>query len=122
MLYDVRYSDGNVTLDAVYALVLGKGRNGFLQVNGVVKKDGHKSNVDRIYYFNFEKNEKVGVYKVKIFREKISTSDTTNSQLFHSRFLPDKPGEDVYIKASNIEDNIYFIEGFSSPYFMCTEN
>lgn len=120
VLYDVHYIDGNVTLDASYALVLGKGRNGFLQINGVVKKDGHKSNVDRIYYFNYEKNEKVGVYKVKFFREKIRASDTTNTQLFHSNFLPDKPGEEVYIKASYIEYNVYFIEGFSSPYFMCT--
>ncbi|MDS1916212.1 hypothetical protein QSI79_23255 [Enterobacter asburiae] len=119
VVYDVYDGEKKYTLDALYVLAIDSKSKGFLHISGVMKSEGKKEDLDRTYSFNYKNNEKIGVYGIKIFKEKISTYDTINNNFFHTYFLPDKPGEELYIKASSPEQGLYLFEGFSYPFFMC---
>ncbi|HFS8112842.1 TPA: hypothetical protein ACH2I9_004200 [Enterobacter asburiae] len=120
---DVRYDvfeDGEQhTLDALYVLALGTKKQGFLHITGVLNSKGKKVDIDRTYNFTLKKNGKVGLYGIQIFKEKVSSYDDVDSDFFHTYFLPDKPGEELYIKASSPDTGLYLFEGFSYPFFMC---
>jgi hypothetical protein len=118
--YDV-YADGQQhTLDALYVLVVDARNKGFLHITGVLNSEGKKKDIDRTYSFTFKKNEKVGLYGIKILNEKVSLYDGVDSNYFHAYFSPYKPGDDLYIKASSPDEGLYFFQGFSYPFFMCT--
>lgn len=121
---DVRYNvydDGEQhSLDALYVLAMNAKNQGFLHITGVINHNGKKENIDRTYNFTFKKNGKVGLYSIQIFKEKVSLYDSVDSGFFHTYFLPDRPGEDLYIKASSPDKGLYFFEGFSYPFFMCS--
>ncbi|ELE9247844.1 hypothetical protein RM352_004280 [Enterobacter kobei] len=118
--YDVFEEGQQHTLDALYVLALGARNQGFLHITGVLSSKGKKEDIDRTYSFTFKKNGKVGLYGIQIFKEKVSAYDGVDSNFFHTYFLPDKPGEELYIKASSPDNGLYLFEGFSYPFFMCT--
>lgn len=118
--YDVFEEDEHHTLDALYVFALGARNQGFLHITGVLNSKSKKKDIDRTYSFTFKKNGKVGLYGIQIFKEKVSAYDGVDSAFFHTYFLPDKPGEELYIKASSPDGDLYLFEGFSYPFFMCT--
>ncbi|EMJ5884531.1 hypothetical protein RVX78_004591 [Enterobacter cloacae] len=118
--YDV-YEEGELhTLDALYVLAVGPRNQGFLHITGVLNSKGKKKDIDRTYSFTFKENGKVGLYGIQIFKEKVSSYDGVDSNIFHDYFLPDKPGEELYIKASSPDGGLYLFQGFSYSFFMCT--
>jgi|SRR5690606_4337188 len=118
--YDVFEEGKQHTLDALYVLALGTRNQGFLHITGVLNSKGKKEDIDRTYNFTFKKNGEVGLYGIKIFKEKVSSYDGVDSNFFHTYFLPDRPGEDLYIKAISPDNGLYLFGGFSYPFFMCS--
>jgi len=118
--YDVKDENGVATIDALYVLSLGSDRKGFLHMTGVVKRDGIKNDLNRTYYFDYTKNTKIDIFKMLITEEKVSVFDGVDSAFFHETFLPEKPGQSVYIKANRLRDNLYVFNGFSYTHLLCS--
>lgn len=118
--YDVKDEDGVTAIDALYVLSLGSDNKGFLHMTGVVKKEGSKKELNRTYYFDYTKNNKIDYYKIFVTEEKISVFDGVDSANFHKTFLPEKPGQPFYIKANKVRDNLYVFNGFSYTHLLCS--
>lgn len=120
--YNVNDSIDTFSIDALYVLTLSRDGKGLLHMSGVVNRMGKKLDLNRTYYFDYTKHEKIGIYKILINREKVSVYDVVDNQFFHETFLPEKPGSEFYIKATNIKDNLYIFEGFSYTHLLCASS
>ncbi|CND13648.1 Uncharacterised protein [Yersinia intermedia] len=120
--YDVDDTRGVSSIDALYVLTLGTDGKGLLHMSGVVRQMGQKLDLNRTYYFDFTKHEKIDIYKALITEEKVSVYDAVDNQFFHETFLPEKPGSYLYIKARKIKENLYIFDGFSYTHLLCASS
>lgn len=117
--FDVSENGKTSSIDALYVLTLGQKKNGFIHMTGVVKVDGKKLDLNRTYYFDYTKNEKIDVYNFLIKKEDVSVYDSVDSKFFQETFLPEKPGASVYIKPGKIKDNLFIFDGFGYTHMIC---
>lgn len=122
VVYDVVYNEETYTLDALYILVLNNSKQGFLHISGVVRQGKIKNDIDRVYYFDYMESKEINMYTVNLKSEKIRHYDSVDSDFFHAYFLPDKPGSQLYVEATEIANNTYYFKGASYPFFICTSN
>ncbi|MEX3137547.1 FidL-like protein [Serratia ureilytica] len=120
--YDIYNEGQRSNIDALYVLMLGKENQGVLHISGVYNEHNKKLELDRTYYFTYQYSNKVGIYTILISKERTSKFDSVNSDIFHTNFLPEIPGEKTYIKVTSPEKDIYFFEALSYPLFMCTKS
>ncbi|MGL5388499.1 MAG: FidL-like protein [Enterobacterales bacterium] len=106
-------------LDALYSLIFNHDNTGLLRAVGAVSINGEYYGLNRVLHFNYVKERSGKMYKFTITEEKINRADTLSTELFHTYFLPEKPGDSFFAGIKNLNENAIFVRGLTYPYFIC---
>lgn len=115
----VSNSQKEAKLDAHYSLIFNPDNTGLLRAVGAVNINEDYYTLNRVLYFNYIKEDSGKIHKVTVTEEKVNRTDNLSTDIFHTYFLPEKPGDSFFAVIKDLNENALFVRGLTYPYFIC---
>lgn len=109
----------NAYMDSVISILLYKDNTGVVKIIGAIEESNKLYDLNRSLYFTYEYENDTKTYKVIVKKEVINNTDSTPSDLYHTYFLPEKPGVDFFVTMKRLKKNSVLVSGLAHPYFIC---
>lgn len=117
--FTVLKNNEQLKFDGDYDFILMTDNKATIHINGTFIYNDIKHEVNRTYFLNHKKDKNGVFFTVQITNKQINKFDNTPSDIFETYFIAQNEKTPSYLKISNINSNLYAVEGLRRTFFTC---